>query len=150
MADGWSSYGRIGFSADARDDGLIKKINDQMWNVFGLRPSDVRDNGTYVDMPFHSNALERYFEGMSWLKRSSPESFVPKDLKKYRGIPEFFSSNPDFFTVYPEALNELFYMWHVVDDEFKADRIKRMKATLFKRRSRINLIRDFYHLWRLF
>jgi len=92
---------------------------------------------------FSSKTLKRYRERLE-------ESFVLKDLKKYRGIPEFFSSNPDFFTVYPEALNELFYMWHVVDDEFKADRIKRMKATLFKRRSRINLIRDFYHLWRLF
>jgi len=92
---------------------------------------------------FSSRTLKKYRERLE-------ESFVLKDLKKYRGIPEFFSSNPDFFTVYPEALNELFYMWHVVDDEFKADRIKRMKATLFKRRSRINLIRDFYHLWRLF
>jgi len=92
---------------------------------------------------FSSRTLKKYRERLE-------ESFVLKDLKKYRGIPEFFSSNPDFFTVYPEALNELFYMWHVVDDEFKADRIKRMKATLFKRRSRISLIRDFYHLWRLF
>lgn len=92
---------------------------------------------------FSSRTLKKYRERLE-------ESFVLKDLKKYRGIPEFFSSNPDFFTVYPEALNELFYMWHVVDDEFKGDRIKRMKATLFKRRSKISLIRDFYHLWRLF
>jgi len=92
---------------------------------------------------FSSRTLKKYRERLE-------ESFVLKDLKKYRGIPEFFSSNPDFFTVYPEALNELFYMWHVVDDEFKGDRIKRMKATLFKRRSRISLMRDFYHLWRLF
>jgi electron transfer flavoprotein-quinone oxidoreductase len=92
---------------------------------------------------FSSRTLKKYRERLE-------ESFVLKDLKKYRCIPEFFSSNPDFFTVYPETLNELFYMWHVVDDEFKGDRIKRMKATLFKRRSRISLMRDFYHLWRLF
>jgi len=92
---------------------------------------------------FSSRTLKKYRERLE-------ESFVLKDLKKYRGIPEFFSSNPDFFIVYPQALNELFYLWHVVDDELKADRIKRMKATLFKRRSRISLIRDFYHLWRLF
>ncbi len=78
------------------------------------------------------------------------DSFVLKDLRKYREIPKFFSSNPEFFTLYPETLNELFYMWHVVDDEFRADRIKRMKSTLFKRRSRVSLMRDFYHLWRLF
>ncbi len=91
---------------------------------------------------FSSRTLSRYRQNLE-------ESFVLKDLKKYRGIPKFFSSNPQFFTVYPEAINELAYMWHVVDDELKADRIKRMKSTLFKRRSRISLLRDFYHLWRL-
>jgi electron transfer flavoprotein-quinone oxidoreductase len=92
---------------------------------------------------FSARTLAKYRERLE-------ESFVLRDLKKYRGIPEFFSSNPDFFTVYPETLNELFYMWHVVDDELKRDRIRRMKATLFKRRSKISLVRDAYHLWRLF
>jgi electron transfer flavoprotein-quinone oxidoreductase len=92
---------------------------------------------------FSSRTLARYRERLE-------DSFVLKDLKKYRGVPKFFSANPEFFTLYPDALNELFYMWHVVDDEFKADRIKRMKTTLFKRRSRVALMRDFYHLWRLF
>jgi electron transfer flavoprotein-quinone oxidoreductase len=87
--------------------------------------------------------LERYRERLE-------ESFVLKDLKKYRDVPKFFASNPHFFTLYPEAMNELAYMWHVVDDELKADRIKRMKATLFKRRSKFGILQDAYHLWRLF
>jgi electron transfer flavoprotein-quinone oxidoreductase len=78
------------------------------------------------------------------------ESYVLKDLKKYRGIPKFFSANPQFFTRYPEAVNELAYMWHIVDDELKTDQVKRMKAYLFKRRSKLGLLRDVYHLWRLF
>lgn len=92
---------------------------------------------------FSSRTLGKYRQRLE-------ESFVLKDLKKYRQVPEFFSSNPEFFTLYPETLNELFYLWHIVDDEVKADRIKRMKSTLFKRRSRVSLMRDFYHLWRLF
>jgi len=32
----------------------------------------------------------------------------------------------------------------------KAERIKRMKAMLFKRRSKLGLLQDAYHLWRLF
>ena len=78
------------------------------------------------------------------------ESFVLKDLRKLRNVPSFFSTHPYFFTVYPEAANELAYMWHVVDDEDKDARIKRMKSTLFKRRSRLGLVSDLYHLWRLF
>jgi hypothetical protein len=37
----------------------------------------------------------------------------------------------------------------VVDDETKDDRIKRMKSTLFKRRSKVGLVSDLYNLWRL-
>jgi hypothetical protein len=40
-------------------------------------------------------------------------------------------------------------MWHTVDDETKDARIKRMKSTLFKRRSKLGLARDLYDLWRL-
>jgi electron transfer flavoprotein-quinone oxidoreductase len=77
-------------------------------------------------------------------------SFVLKDLKKYRKVPKFFEANPHFFTEYPNMMNELFYMWHVVDDELKADHIKRMKGYLFKRRSKLGLLKDSYHLWRMF
>lgn len=92
---------------------------------------------------FSSRTLARYRQRLE-------ESFVLKDLRKYRMIPKFFSSNPHFFTLYPETVNELAYMWHVVDDETKAEKIKQMKAMLFKKRSRVGLLRDFYHLWRLF
>jgi len=91
---------------------------------------------------FSSKTLINYRERLE-------DSFVLKDLKKYREVPKFFASNPHFFTLYPQALNEFAYMWHVVDDELKADRIKRMKASLFKRRSRLALLQDAYHLWRL-
>ena len=77
------------------------------------------------------------------------QSFVLKDLRKLRDVPGFFSSHPYFFTVYPDIANELAYMWHVVDDETKDARIKRMKSTLFKRRSKLGLARDLYNLWRL-
>jgi electron transfer flavoprotein-quinone oxidoreductase len=77
------------------------------------------------------------------------ESFVLKDLKKYKDVPKFFSTNQHFFTLYPEVANELAYMWHVVDDETKDAHLKEMKSTLFKRRSRLNLLKDAYHMWRL-
>jgi electron transfer flavoprotein-quinone oxidoreductase len=92
---------------------------------------------------FSSRTLSQYRQRLE-------ESFVLRDLKKYREIPKFFSSNPHFFTLYPDAINELAYMWHVVDDELKQDRIKQMKAKLFKQRSRVGLMRDAYHMWRLF
>ena len=89
-------------------------------------------------------------ESLIAYRQKLEDSFVMKDLKKYRHVPEFFGANPRFFTDYPDAVNELAYMWHVVDDELKAEHIKRMKAYLFKRRSKLGLIRDAYHLWRMF
>jgi electron transfer flavoprotein-quinone oxidoreductase len=89
-------------------------------------------------------------QSLSSYRKRLEDSFVLKDLKKYREIPRFFASNPHFFTDYPEAMNELAYMWHIADDELKADRIKRMKRSLYKRRSKLGLLRDAYHLWRLF
>ena len=77
------------------------------------------------------------------------ESFVLRDLKKYKDVPKFFSANQHFFTLYPELANELAYMWHVVDQQTKEAHLKEMKSTLFKRRSRLNLVKDAYHLWRL-
>jgi electron transfer flavoprotein-quinone oxidoreductase len=92
---------------------------------------------------FSSNTLSNYRQRLE-------QSFVLRDLKKYRQIPKFFSSNPQFFTLYPDTINELAYMWHVVDDDLKQDHIKQMKAKLFKQRSRFGLMRDAYHIWRLF
>lgn len=77
-------------------------------------------------------------------------SFILKDLKKYREAPSYFSSHPHFFNIYPEAMNELAYMWHVVDDKTKQEKMKEMKSNLFKRRSKFGLLQDAYHLWRLF
>lgn len=91
---------------------------------------------------FSSRTLVSYRERLE-------ESFVMKDLRKYKDVPKLFSANQQFFTLYPEVANELAYMWHVVDNETKETHLKEMKSTLFKRRSRLNLLKDAYHLWRL-
>jgi electron transfer flavoprotein-quinone oxidoreductase len=92
---------------------------------------------------FASRTLAQY-------RQKLEQSFVLKDLRTLRNVPSFFSAHPYFFTTYPDIANELAYMWHVVDDETKDIRIKRMKSTLFKRRSKLGLARDLYNLWRLF
>jgi len=91
---------------------------------------------------FSSRTLSKYREKLE-------DSFVLKDLKKYRKVPEFFAHNTHFFNVYPELANEIAYIWHLVDDETKEEKMKRIKSELFKRRSRLGLLSDAYHLWRL-
>ncbi len=124
---------------------LVNAINWEGTNL--AMTSGILAGETVIDAKrkgdFSSRTLVKY-------RHRLEDSFVLKDLRKYREIPKFFSSNPHFFTLYPEIANELVYMWHVVDDETKHARIKEIKSTLFKRRSRLGLLRDFYHLWRLF
>jgi electron transfer flavoprotein-quinone oxidoreductase len=124
---------------------LVNAINWEGTNL--AMTSGIIAGETVIDAKkkgdFSSRTLNTYRERLE-------KSFVLQDLRKYRDVPKFFEANPQFFTEYPELLNELFYMWHVVDDELKADRIKRIKGFAFKRRSKLAALKDAYHLWRLF
>ena len=91
---------------------------------------------------FSSHTLKKYRQRLE-------ESFVLKDLRKYRNVPKFFSNNKQFFNLYPELANEIAYTWHLVDGETKEEKMEGIKSELFKRRSRFGLLSDAYRLWRL-
>ena len=76
------------------------------------------------------------------------QSYVLRDLKKYRNVPTFFGANKQFFDVYPEALNQAAYLWHLVDGEPKEKHVKEIKSEIWKRRSKIGMAKDLYGLWR--
>jgi electron transfer flavoprotein-quinone oxidoreductase len=123
---------------------LVNAINWEGTNL--AMTSGVLAGNTVIEAKkkgdFSSQTLAGY-------RQKLERSFVMKDLKKYKDAPKFFSTNQHFFTLYPEVANELAYMWHVVNDETKETHLKEMKATLFKRRSKLNLLKDAYHLWRI-
>lgn len=91
---------------------------------------------------FSSKTLSHY-------KQKLDDSFIVKDLLKFRKVPEFFASNPHFFSAYPEMMNKLGYMWHRVDEETKSAKINRMKQTIWRTRSKLGLLKDAYGLWRI-
>ena len=123
---------------------LVNAINWEGTNL--AMTSGTLAGNTVIDAKkkgdFSSQTLAGYREKLE-------ASFVMKDLKKYKDAPKFFSTNRHFFTLYPEVANELAYMWHIVDDATKEKHLKEMKSTLFKRRSKFNLLKDAYHLWRV-
>lgn len=90
---------------------------------------------------FSSAALSRY-------KRLLENSFVLRDLKKFRGVPAFLAGRKHFFDAYPEILNQTAHMWHLVDGKPKEERIKEIKNEIWKRRSKIGLLKDLYGMWR--
>lgn len=92
---------------------------------------------------FSSRVLSRYQDRLN-------ESFVLRDLRRFRRVPNFFASNPQFFNDYPELINEIMGLWHTVDAETKDAKIRRIKQTIWRHRSRVGLLKDLYGLWRIF
>lgn len=77
-------------------------------------------------------------------------SFVMKDLKKYRDMPEVLDKNHHFFTDYPELLNHAAHKMVTVDGVDKKTKEKEIRKSFVTRRSRLGLLADTFKLWRAF
>jgi len=77
-------------------------------------------------------------------------SFVIKDLKKYRNLPEVLHRNPQFFTTYPELLNQAAHTMLHVDGVDKKTKEKQVRDSFRQRRSLFGLMGDAYKMWRAF
>jgi len=78
------------------------------------------------------------------------ESFVMKDLKKYRDMPEVFEKNTHFFTQYPELINRAAHTMLLVDGVDKKSKEREIRKHFVAKRSRIGLLGDVVKLWRAF
>jgi electron transfer flavoprotein-quinone oxidoreductase len=78
------------------------------------------------------------------------ESFVMKDLKKYRDMPGFLENNPQFFTQYPGLINRAAHTMLVVDGVDKKSKERDIRRNFIQKRSRFGLIGDAFKLWRAF
>lgn len=98
-------------------------------------------------------------ETVVWLKRRREEmskanlaeylrrletTFVMKDLKKYKKIPEFLHGNKQVFGLYPKLLNAAAQTWFRVDGADKLTKEKEILRSFRKGRSLPGLIGDAY------
>lgn len=77
-------------------------------------------------------------------------SFVMKDLKKYRDLPDVLEKNHQFFTDYPELLNQAIHKIVTVDGVDKKTKEREIRKSFVARRSRLGLLADTFKLWRAF
>lgn len=77
-------------------------------------------------------------------------SFVMKDLKKYKNLPDIFHRNPQFFTVYPELLSQAARTMLTVDGVDKKSKEREIRGSFTHRRSLFGLMGDAYKMWRAF
>ena len=83
-------------------------------------------------------------------QKALEESFVLKDLKKYRDMPPIFHKNPHFFSSYPELINRAAHEMLVVDGVDKKSKEKAIKREFRSRRGLFGMVSDAFKVWRAF
>jgi len=76
------------------------------------------------------------------------DTFVIKDLKKYKDLPEVLHNNPQFFTTYPGILSKAASLWFRVDGVDKITKEKEMVQAFTKGRGIRGLIGDAWKMAR--
>lgn len=90
---------------------------------------------------YDERALSRYHDMLY-------DSYVIKDLKKYRNASHTMEANPDFFNHYIPASNMAMSEMFIVDGKSKYDRQKTAIERITEGRSKIGLVRDIFKVWR--
>jgi electron transfer flavoprotein-quinone oxidoreductase len=76
------------------------------------------------------------------------DSFVIKDLTKYKDMPGIFHANPQFFTTYPELVNNAAKHMLTVDGVDKKTKEREIFKSFTRSRSLVGLMGDAYKMWR--
>ncbi|MGV8891540.1 MAG: FAD-dependent oxidoreductase [Burkholderiaceae bacterium] len=78
------------------------------------------------------------------------QSFVMKDLKKYKNLPDIFHRNPHFLNTYPELLNRAAHTMLMVDGVDKKTKEREIRRDFIQKRSLFGMMGDAFKMWRAF
>ncbi|PXW24021.1 FAD-dependent monooxygenase [Paraburkholderia caballeronis] len=92
---------------------------------------------------YRAGALKAY-------KAALDDSFVMKDLHKYRDMPGVLHDNPQFFTTWPDLVAHAARTMITVDGVDKKSKEREVIASFRRSRSLTGLVGDAYKLWRAF
>ena len=136
--DGWLIVGDSGMFVNA-----VHREGSNLAMTTGRMAAE-----TVIDLKGSSKPLGE--KHLAQYRRNLDESFVLKDLKKYRNLSKVFHSNPYFFNTYPELVNQAMHELIKVDGVDKKSKEKMIRGNFTRRRSLVGLVGDAYKLWRAF
>jgi len=87
---------------------------------------------------------------LSAYKSKLDDSFVMKDLHKYRDMPEVLHASPQFFTTYPALVNRAARTMFTVDGIDKKSKEREIFGSFRSARRLGGLVGDAFKLWRAF
>lgn len=93
--------------------------------------------------PMNAKTLAAY-------KQALDESFVMKDLHKYRDMPNVLHSSPQFFSTYPALVNRAAKTLFTVDGVDKKTKEREIVGSFTSARRWRGLVGDAFKLWRAF
>jgi electron transfer flavoprotein-quinone oxidoreductase len=87
-------------------------------------------------------------ESLAYYDQLIRDSLVYRDLYKYRNMAHFFETHPEFFTLYPDLLNEAAREMLAVDGVSKRSKQRRIFWDAMRKRNPVRMALDFYGAWR--
>ena len=87
--------------------------------------------------------------GLASYQTKLENSFIIKDLKKYKNASDYFDHNPELFNLYPELASDAMYNFFRVDGTPKKEMQKKMMRDAFAKRSKTKIAKDLYNFWRV-
>jgi electron transfer flavoprotein-quinone oxidoreductase len=138
FGDGWMIVGDSGMFVNA-----VHREGSNLAMTSGRIAAETVLELAAAKKPFTQKNLAAYREKLD-------ASFVMKDLKKYRNMPEILHRNPQFFTTYPELINRAAHTMLHVDGVDKKTKERQIRASFQQKRSLFGLVGDAYKMWRAF
>ena len=87
-------------------------------------------------------------ESLAYYDQLVRDSFLYRDLSKYRNMAHFFETHPEFFALYPDLLNEAAREMLTVDGVSKRSKQRKIFWQALRRRMPWRMALDFYGMWR--
>lgn len=87
-------------------------------------------------------------ESLAYYDQLVRDSWIYRDLYKYRNMARFFERHPEFFSLYPDLLNEAAREMLTVDGVSKRSKQRKIFWGALRRRMPWKMALDFYGAWR--
>jgi electron transfer flavoprotein-quinone oxidoreductase len=77
------------------------------------------------------------------------ESFVGKDLKKYKDTTHTFENHPQYFKDYLPMINQAASQFFTIDGTPKREKQKKIFKSLTEGKSKLGMVQDLYRAWKV-
>jgi electron transfer flavoprotein-quinone oxidoreductase len=134
--DGWMIVGDAGMFVNA-----VHREGSNLAMTTGRLAAE-----TVISMK--KSGKEMTSQNLSVYRAKLDDSFVMKDLSKYKDMPGVFHANPQFFTTYPELVNNAAKHMLTVDGVDKKTKEREIFRSFTRSRSLAGLVGDAFKMWR--